>query len=293
MTENRTELLAWGLLLLLSLIWGSSFILIKKGLLIYSASEVGAIRIVSAYLFLIPLAVKSLKGLDYKQWLLLLTVGMFGSFLPAFLFAKAQTELPSSIAGILNALTPLFTMLVGAVLFSQKTNLRMFSGLVLGFFGCGILILSGSEGKINFNYYGLFVVLATIFYAANLNLIKFKLSDLPARTITSLSLFIVGPVASFHLLVNTEFLTKTVEIEGAYLALGALGLLGILGTAVALILFNQLVKITSPIFTSSVTYIIPLVAVVWGLMDGEQLFFGHYIGMGFIIFGVYLVNKRS
>ncbi|MEM7109118.1 MAG: DMT family transporter [Bacteroidota bacterium] len=289
--KNR-NVLAWGLLLLLALIWGSSFILIKKGLLIYSALEVGAIRIVAAYLFLIPMALQSIKKTEKKHWRFLFTVGLFGSFLPAFLFAIAQTQIQSSLAGILNALTPLFTMLLGLVLFSQRFTIKLALGLLLGFLGSVVLVFVGERDEIVFNVYALLVVLATLFYAANLNLIKFKLRDASSKAITSLSLFLVGPIALIHLLFNTDFIATTLSVKGAYLALGALSILGILGTAIALLLFNQLVKITSPIFTSSVTYIIPIVAVAWGLADGERLFLGHYAGMGLIIVGVYMVNRK-
>ncbi|MEM9856720.1 MAG: DMT family transporter [Bacteroidota bacterium] len=289
--KNR-NVLAWVLLLVLALIWGSSFILIKKGLLIYSALEVGAIRIVAAYLFLVPLAIRSFRNVERKHWPFLFSVGMFGSFLPAFLFAIAQTQIQSSLAGILNALTPLFTMLLGLLLFSQRVTLKVTLGLILGFLGSVVLMFSGNSTSIEFNAYALLVVLATIFYATNLNLIKYKLPDVSSKAITSLSLFLVGPVALIHLLFNTDFIQTTSDVEGAYSALGALSLLGVLGTAIALILFNELVKITSPIFTSSVTYIIPIVAVIWGLVDGESLFLSHYLGMLLIIFGVYIVNRK-
>ena len=178
MSAKNTSLLAWGLLLVLALIWGSSFILIKKGLVVYSALEVGAIRIVSAYLCLIPMAVQSFKKVEKKHWFFLFSVGMFGSFLPAFLFAAAQTKIPSSVAGILNALTPLFTMIMGALFFSQSVTTLIIGGLFLGFIGSGVLMFAGTAGGVEFNTYALFVVLATIFYAANLNLIKFKLADI-------------------------------------------------------------------------------------------------------------------
>ena len=289
--DKKQSLLAWGLLLALAAIWGSSFILIKKALVVYSAGEVGALRIVSAFLFLLPLAIISLKKVKRQHWIVLLCVGFVGSFIPSFLFATAQTKIPSSVAGILNALTPLFTLVLGALLFAQQVVARKFAGVILGFAGCGILIFAGSTGAIDFNAYGLLVVLATLFYSINLNLIKFKLAELGARTITSISLFMVGPAATIYLVFFTGFTGKVGAVEGSYWALAAVSLLGILGTAIALLLFNQLVKITSPLFTSSVTYIIPMVAVVWGLIDGERLYPGHYLGMAFIISGVYLANK--
>lgn len=292
MSENK-NLLAWVMLIGLALIWGSSFILIKRGLDVYSAGEVGALRITAAAIFLLPFALPRIKGLSSKHWRLLFFVGLFGSLLPAFLFAKAQTQLPSSVAGILNALTPLFTMLLGILFFSQKINFKTALGLFIGFLGTVLLLVAGSGGDIrDLNYYGLYVVLATIFYGANLNLIKYHISDLKARTITSISLLIVGPASLIYLLTGTDFIYKTTNVDGAWFALSAVVILGVLGTAIALIIFNQLVKLTSPIFTSSVTYIIPIIAVGWGLLDNEQLYTGHYLGMTLIIIGVYLSRNR-
>ena len=291
---KQTGALAWVLMAVLSLIWGSSFILIKRGLDVFSAGEVGAIRIVAASVFLLPIAVHGMKKVQKKDWFLLLCVGFFGSFIPAFLFAKAQTQIPSSVAGILNALTPLFTMIIGAVFYSQKFTPRTVLGLIIGFGGTVVLILAGTGGDLSaLNYYALLVVLATIFYGANLNLIKFKIPDLNARTITSISLALVGPLGIVYLFFMTPFVDKLTSVEGAYFSLGAIVLLGIMGTAIALILFNQLVKMTTPIFTSSVTYLIPIVAVIWGILDGEELFLGHYLGMAAIIFGVYLANRKK
>jgi len=293
MSENK-NLLSWVMLLGLALIWGSSFILIKRGLDVYGPTEVGALRIASASIFLLPFAIKGLKDVKKHHWPLLLSVGLFGSLLPAFLFAKAQTQLPSSVAGILNALTPLFTMLLGVLFFSQKINLKTVLGLFIGFLGTVLLIVAGSGGSLSdLNYYGLYVVLATVFYGANLNLIKFKIPDLRARTITSISLLIVGPLSILYLLLATGFIEKTNHVEGAWFSFSAVVILGVLGTAIALIIFNQLVKITSPIFTSSVTYVIPIIAVGWGLLDDEKLFIGHYFGMALIILGVYLSRTKK
>ncbi|MEQ8925686.1 MAG: DMT family transporter [Fulvivirga sp.] len=292
--EKNTNLIAGFLLAILAIIWGSSFILIKRGLDVFDAGEVGAIRIIAASVFLIPFAIQGLKNIEKRHWKLLLAVGFFGSLLPAFLFAKAQTQIASSVAGILNALTPLFTMIIGALFFTQKFTARTVLGLIIGFGGTVILILAGPVGSIaSLNYYALYVVLATIFYGANLNLIKFKIQDLRARTITSLSLALVGPLAAIYLFGATDFINKVSTVDGALFSLGAIVLLGVMGTAIALILFNQLVKITSPIFTSSVTYLIPIVAVMWGIWDGELLYPGHYIGMVAIILGVYLANRKK
>lgn len=293
MKEN-TNALAWIMLIGLAIIWGSSFILIKRGLDAYSADEVGAIRIAAASIFLLPIALSTIKKVEKQYWFRLLLVGFFGSLIPAFLFAKAQTQIPSSVAGILNALTPLFTLLIGITFFTQKTTKKTIFGLLIGLIGTAVLIVAGSGGSWqSLNFYGLFVVLATIFYGANLNLIKYKIEALSARGITSLSLMLVGPMALVYLFAGTPFIEKTIGHEEVIWPLVAIITLGVLGTAIALIVFNQLVKITTPVFTSSVTYLIPIVAVAWGLFDGEVLYPGHYAGMGLIIVGVYLSRTKS
>jgi len=175
MNVSAPPVKAWVLLIILALIWGSSFILIKVGLSALSAGEVGALRIFSASLVLSPMAVANLGKVDRRHFSLLLVVGMFGSLLPAFLFAAAQTHLQSSVAGILNALTPLFTMLMGAVFFSQRLSLRTLAGLLIGLAGTAYLIMAGADGGMTVNAYALLVVLATICYGANLNLIKFRI----------------------------------------------------------------------------------------------------------------------
>lgn len=291
--SKQVSIIAWVILIVLALIWGSSFILIKRGLDVFSPGEVGAIRILAAAIFLMPVSLFRLKGFTPSQWRLLLFVGLVGSFIPAFLFAKAQTQIDSSIAGILNALTPLFVMLLGALFFSQVITKKVAIGLAIGFFGTIFLMLAGSGTDLSqINYYALFIVVATICYGANVNLIKFKISDIDAKSITAVSLLIVSPVAAVYLFGATDFVNKMQYAEGANGALGYICLLGVMGTAIALVLFNQLVKITTPIFTSSVTYLIPIVAVVWGIIDGESLLIGHYLGMSAIIFGVFLANKK-
>ena len=285
---------AWVILGVLAIIWGSSFILIKRGLDVFSPGEVGALRIVAAGVVLMPISLRKLKDLSASQWRLLFFVGLVGSFIPAFLFATAQTQIESSIAGILNALTPLFVMLIGAIFYSQKITKLVSIGLGIGFLGTVFLIMAGSGTDLaQLNYYALFIVVATICYGANVNLIKFKIPDIDARSITAISLLIVTPIAATYLFGATDFLYKMRDVEGAHASFSYVVLLGVMGTALALILFNHLVKITTPIFTSSVTYLIPIVAVMWGLLDDEVLLPGHFIGMVGIIVGVYLANKKK
>jgi drug/metabolite transporter (DMT)-like permease len=272
--------------------WGSSFILIKRGLVALGPGSVGALRILAASIFLFIPAISKLKYIRPKHILPLLTVGFAGSFLPAFLFAKAQTQLDSAVAGVLNAVTPLWVIGIGILFFKQKVTLRIFSGMLIGFAGTTWLVLAGSQGNIMINIYALLIIGATVCYGVNVNLIKFKLSDLDALTITSVSMAMVGPIAAAFLFLNTDFLYVMNNDPYAWWSLGAVGLLGIMGTAIALVLFNKLVQITNPVFASSVTYLIPIVALVWGLIDGEKLFIGQIAGMVLILAGVFIANRR-
>ncbi len=291
--EKSPSVLAWSMLILLSLIWGSSFILIKRGLEVFTPIELGSLRIASASLFLAPIAISRFYRIKRNHLALLFIIGLMGSLLPAFFFAIAQTRLNSSLTGVLNALTPLFVLMMGIFFFKQKYVPGKLVGMIIGFAGTVALILSGSSGQFsNFNYYALFVVLATIFYGVNLNVIKYYLADLKALTITSVSLLFMGPLAGMVLFGFTPFMNTMQYTEGAWLAFGYVMTLGVVGTALALIIFNNLVQMTTPVFTSSVTYIIPIVAVIWGVVDGEELYLVHYISMAAILAGVYLVNRK-
>ncbi|AGA77788.1 DMT family transporter [Echinicola vietnamensis] len=300
MTTNTAEsqpLRSWLLLGFLSLVWGSSFILIKKGLVVFSPGEVGAYRIVSAAAVLLPLSLPRIARLNRKQIGNLMAVGLVGSFLPAFLFAKAQTQLSSSITGVLNALTPLFVVLIGALFFKAKITLRNGLGLLIAFVGV-IILISVKEGSSlsslsSINSYAFLVILATICYGINLNIIKHWFEALKPVEITAISLLLALPVALGYLISQTDFIPKLLYQEGAPLAAGYLTILGVLGTAVSLIVFNGLVKIASPVFASTVTYLIPIVAIAWGVLDGEVLLSGHFIGMIAVITGVWIGNRKK
>ena len=290
---QKTPALAWAMLILLSLIWGSSFILIKKGLVALSPQEVGSLRIVSASICLIPFALLRLRKVPKSTIIPLLAAGFLGSLIPSFLFAIAQTRLESAITGVINSLVPIFTILMAFLLFGQRQTKTVFAGIVLGFLGTAILITAGDGGAIvGINVYALLVVLATVCYAANLNLIKAKLNDLPPLTVTSISLLLVGPIAMVYLFGFTGFVDKFGAVDGIGLATFYISLLGVLGTAIALIIFNRILQMTDPLFASSVTYLIPPVAVVWGLIDGESIYFIQYLGMAAVGVGVYTANRN-
>ena len=285
------------MLVLLALVWGSSFILIKKALVVFSPGEVGAFRIVTAALVLLPLGIAKVKLLNKKQLGYLLCIGFLGSFIPAFLFATAQTQLSSSLAGVINALTPLMVGVIGALLFKTKISKQNGIGLVIALLGVCILVLAGNSGELDvfsgFNLYGLLIVLASICYGFNVNIIKYKIKEIQPTAITAISLMMVLPIAAIYLFGFTQFSFKLLYVEGAYQAAAYITFLGTIGTAAALILFNSIVKLVTPVFASSVTYIIPLVAIFWGVLDGEALFPFHYLGIFAVVVGVWIGNRKA
>lgn len=292
--EREKSWLPWALLIGLSLVWGSSFILIKKGLVVYSAGEVGAIRVMAACLFLLPMAIPKLHKINRRQWKLLFLCGLLGNFFPAFLFAIAETQLSSALTGILNALTPLFVLVVGLLFFNQKLGFRTGLGLIIGLAGTLYLVFTGSSDTIgSVNFHVVYVLLATLCYGINLNILKYYLHDLSAKEITSISLLLVGPIGIIYLFSATDFTMKLAMYDGAWEAFFYVVILGVVGTAIALLFFNRLVKITSPVFTSFVTYLIPIVAVAWGILNNEVVSASHYIGMVVIIAGIFIAGRQN
>jgi drug/metabolite transporter (DMT)-like permease len=264
----------------------------KKGLTAFNPAEIAGIRIVAATLFLLPIALRNIKNIGRKQIYFLFISGFFGSLLPAFLFPLAQTNIDSGVTGILNALTPLFTILLGAMFFHVRLNLRIISGILIGFIGCIILVMASETGnELKMNYFALFIILATILYGLNVNILKFYLGDLKPIHIASISMFMIGPFALLYLSLFSNIRPTLMNNWSNLLPFFYVVILGVVGTAIAMSLFNKLIKITNTIFASSVTYLIPIIAIVWGLIDGEILHIQHYIGMIAIIVGVLVANK--
>ncbi len=291
MQYTKGKLLPILLLTALSIIWGSSFILIKEGLTSFPPVQVGTIRIMFAFLVMLPIALKHIKTIYRFRWKKIFVLGLIGNFIPAILFAVAETGLKSSLTGILNSLTPIFTLLVGALLFKVAISKGQIAGLSLGFIGSFTLSFVGGNGTLgNFNYFALFVIAATLFYGISTNMVKAFFQKLNPIILTALAMFSIGPLAIIYLF-STDFLHRLSTVNGAWSSLGFIFLLGAINTAFAVILFNKLIQITSAVFASSVTYLIPIVAVFWGLIDGEKLFPLHFVGMAFIIAGIYLINK--
>lgn len=288
--ENRRS--QYFILFLLAFIWGSSFILMKIGLKSFSSEQAAAIRIFLAALVLLPYSIKNLKYLKKKDVKSLLIAGFIGSFFPAFLFTKAQTRIDSSIAGMLNSMTPVFTFLLGIIIHKNKFNWQQLLGLIVGFLGAiGLITSFNFSGLQNINAYALYIVLATIFYATNINHIRAKLSHLNGVQVTSLSFLFLGPVSLIYLL-SSNF-EPVFQNANWPLHFAALAGLGIVGTALAMLLMNSLIRWASTaVFASSVTYIIPIFAIFWGFLDGEKIKALHIICMALILLGVYIINSK-
>jgi drug/metabolite transporter (DMT)-like permease len=276
------------LLMLLALIWGSSFILMKRGLLAFSSDQVGALRIGIAAVVMLPWSIIALRQSSQRQLLHGLAIGLTGNLLPAFLFAWAQTGMASSLVGVLNALTPIFTFFVGVAVFGTKAGKYQMAGLSLGLMGSLSISLFNAQG-VGFNQYALMVIVATIMYGVSANLIKSTMGGIRSMQVAGLAMLFTGPM-SWAYFFTTDWM-PALQAEGSLTALAYIAVLGIFGTAIGTILFNRLIQSTSAVFASSVTYLIPVVAIFWGLYDGESLYLRHYIGMMLILGGIFLVRK--
>jgi drug/metabolite transporter (DMT)-like permease len=289
--DNRN--LRWVYLVLLALVWGSSFILMKKALLGLTPVQVGALRILFTAIFLILIGGKKIIRIKKQHWYYLTINGLVGSFFPAFLFAFAIEKIDSSIASILNSLTPLNTLIFGAVVFGIGFRRKQLIGVLIGFIGTLMLILKGAEVNPNQDYfYVSFILIASVGYALNVNIIKKYLHDLDALSITVAN-FVLLIIPTLIVLWFTGFF-KTFELnESTKTGMLYLAILAVIGTGLAKILFNRLIQISTPIFSSSVTYLIPIVAISWGVLDGEKITLFQVISGAIIMLGVYLANKSK
>ena len=281
----------WLLLVVLSLIWGSSFILIKRGLVGLNPYQLGSLRIIFAAAFLLIIGFKSLAKITIDKWKFIILTACLGTFFPVFLFAYAQTEIKSSVSGILNSLTPLYTMILGALAFGFSFRRNQIIGLVLGLSGCLILVVNGSSLQGHSNYFCItLVVIATICYALNVNLLKKYLSDVSPLSISTGN-FAVLLIPAIVILFGSGFTAVMTQTAVQHSVLFIM-ILGVLGTGVANILYFQLVQITSPLTASSVTYFIPIVAMSWGILDGELLNPLQFLGAFVILVGVYMATRK-
>ena len=289
--ENKN--LRWVYLAMLALIWGSSFILIKRALIGLSPIQVGALRTLFTAVFLILIGGKKIFKIKKRHWYYLTLNGFVGTFFPAFLFAFAIDKIDSSIASILNSLTPLNTLIFGSLVFGFSFRKRQLIGVLIGLIGTLMLILKGAELNPNQDYfYASFILIASIGYALNVNILKKYLFDLDALSITVAN-FVLLIIPTLIVLWFTDFF-ETFEInQSTKTGMFYLAILAVFGTGLAKIMFNRLIQISTPIFSSSVTYLIPIVAITWGILDGEKITLFQVVSGAIIMFGVYLVNKSK
>lgn len=284
----------WVYLVILSLIWGSSFILIKKALIGLTPYQLGALRVIVTGIILLAFGYSSIKTIPKDKWKWLIISGFLGTFFPAFFFAIAETEIDSAIASILNSLTPLNTILLGLAVFKIASTKRQVIGVIIGFIGTSLLILKGAHLNPSQNYwYAGFVIASTLMYAANVNIIKKHLQEMKPLTIAAGNFLPIILPALIVLFFTGFFSELDIESPELRMSLFYILILSIFGTAMAKVLFNKLVQISTPVFASSVTYLMPIVALIWGLLDGERFHLIQALATVIILIGVYLSNKRA
>lgn len=281
----------WVALLFLAFVWGASFILMKLGLNALSYVQVGAFRMLFGFIILLPIALRKLHRLNRKNFWPLLLCGLLGNFFPAFLFALSETQISSSLAGILNGLTPFFTLLVGVLIFKNRPTIWQYVGIFVGFIGAAILVTDGdftSFGSISI--YAMFIVVATLMYGVNANMVKYGLSDMGGVEITALIFLMLGPLAIIVLLFT--------DVQAAYAmpafwpSILAVLTLATFGSVITLFIYYNLINKAGAIFASSTTYITPFFALIWGVLYGEEIGVLHIVSLAIILVGVYLSGLR-
>ena len=284
----------WLYLILLSLVWGSSFILMKKALIGLTPIQLGALRILIAGLFLLMIGFKSLKEIKKKHYKHILSTALLGTFFPVFAFAFAVSGIDSSITSILNSLTPFNTFIVGVLVFGFSFKKQQFIGIFIGLIGTVLLILKGADLNPDQNYwYAIFVILSTLMYATNVNIIKKYLQHVKPLTIATGNFVGIFIPAIIVLLFTDFFSEETFNQPDFKMAMVYITVLSFFGTALAKILFNKLVQMSTPVFASSVTYLMPIVALMWGFLDGETFSWLQAIASVIILLGVYLSHKNQ
>lgn len=284
--------LKWVYLITLALIWGSSFILIKKGLVGLTPMQLGSLRIIFAAIFLLLIGFKSLAKIPRHQWKYIALTATLGTFFPAYLFAMAQTQIDSSVSSILNSLTPLNTLIFGILAFGLSFRRAQVFGVIIGLVGTFLLIINGALHHPEQNYYyAILVLVASMCYAINVNLIKKYLSDLSPLSISTGN-FLVLLLPAFLVLFFSGFF-EIIAVESVQHSVFFVLILGVMGTGIANIIFFKNIQISSPVFATSVTYLIPVVAFGWGLLDNEMLTPVQFLGAFIILFGVYLSAKKE
>lgn len=296
MQQRSPSLVDYATLVVLSLVWGTSYILIKKGLDVFSPAQVAAMRLGVSALALAPLAWHHLRKIQWTDVSLLIIVGITGTGLPSFLFPFAQTKLSSSLTGMLSGLTPLCTFIVAWLFFANRSvGQRQLLGVLLGLGGAVLLAYAapGDVGQTTQLAYAGFIVLASFCYATSSNIVATNFKDISSLTITVCSFFLVGLPALLWA-ITAGAVVQTAAAAGAtgWWALSYVAMLAVFSTVLASIIFFKMVQRTGAVFASTVSYLIPLVALLWGLFDGEALAFAQIPAIVLVLIGVFLSRRK-
>ena len=287
----KEKLFNWVLFILLSIIWGSSFVLMKAGMTRLTPYQVASLRMLSAGLVLIPFARKAFREIPRNKMFLVIMSGLLGSFFPAYLFCIAETRIDSSLAGILNALTPFCVIVIGISFFQLQANTKKIIGTLVGFAGLCLLVAPNSHFGLDTLPYSLLIVLATAFYGVNINLVARHMQGMGSLNIVSVA-FVFLIIPCIIILGATGYFNLPFDNKEVWVSTMASFVLGVMGTAVASIIFYMLVKRAGTLFASMVPYVIPFVAIVWGVWYGENITVIQLGCLGIILAGVYIVNKK-
>lgn len=283
--QGKRKVWHWLILALLSIIWGTSYILMKKGLRSFTPYQIGALRIIITAICLLPVALKNLPRLNRENITSVIIIGYLGNAIPAFLFPVAQTHISSSLAGMLNSLSPVFTLIIGIIIYNRQAIRSQIAGVILGLIGAAGLLYSGS---FTFNFYGLFVVTATLLYGFSSNEVS-RAKGLNGLQITALAFLLSVPLALAYL--PFSGITHAFSASGSLKSFGFIAILSVIGSATAQALYYMLIRDTTPVFASVVTYFIPVVSTMWGIADGEALLPSMLISVTFILAGVFFINR--
>ena len=291
-SANQTQ--NWLLIIAITLIWGSSYILMKRGLEVFSPPQVAALRLLLTSLFVVPIFFRYLPTVPRAKLPYLALIAFVGNGMPPFLFTLAQQHIHnSSVVGILYSTTPLFTLLVGVLAFGVHFSWRRLLGILIGLCGAIFLIWQNSHhSDANNQYeYGILVIIATFFYSLSANIVKKHGQQIHPIAI-NVTAFSILAIPSAVVLFSTDFLLRVQTNPQSWRALGFLLILAVLGTAVANMLFYRLTQRTDAVFASITTYLMPLVAIAWGFADGESITWTYWLSMAIILLGVYLTQRQ-
>jgi len=283
----------WLLLIILSVIWGSSFILIKKSLDHFSPYQVGALRVLIAGIILMPVAVSKYRLFPKKHLKWLILAAFTGNFIPMFLFPIAETQISSSIAGIINSMMPIFVIIVGALIWKFETTKRQMTGVFISFTGVCLLAFGGDDSTQFKIFPILLLLLATLCYAMSTTTVKSKLMDVSSTVLSAFVFSFVLFLPSLIALLSTGFVSQFTFTKENMIGLGFVSLLSVFGTGLAMMMNYRLLKVSTPLFASTVTLLMPIVAIIWGVLDGEKLTAVQFAGTIVIIAGLIFLRVKS